>query len=421
MPPAPPQSAVPVLYVDNSFTFGGAINALADLLSAIDRDRIVPLVLSAQDPGFLESKFRPGDARHWQMSLPWVDRRDPSLGSEFLRRSWGRARALWWMVSGGLPEAMRIARFARANGVRILHLNNGVLSMLPSLAAAKMLGIPVVAHARGPQRTTGAPRFYASLVDQWIAVSEFIADNLRESGVPPERITVIHDALDLSAFTPGEPPASLRAELDIPAGTPVFGVFGRVIPWKGILEFVRAAIQVLARVPEARALIVGDRSDGSADYYDEVVTLARQSGYGERILFTGFRPDVPALMRLCDVVLHTSTEPEPFGLTVVEAMASGRPIVAANSGGPLETVVPGVTGELVDPTDTAALADAITRFLTDRELTARVGRAAAEHAHRAFSPAVHAERVERVYARLPHTPLPLIERRPASASARVSA
>ena len=149
--------------------------------------------------------------------------------------------------------------------------------MLPALLAGKLLRIPVVGHYRAPERTDGAAALYARAVDQWISVSETMARRLRAAGVEPARLKVVHDAMDLGAFEPGDADPRLRQTLGIPAEAPIVGIFGRIIQWKGIREFVEAVAMVMVKRPEARALIVGDPSDGGEEYFREVQDLVKSS------------------------------------------------------------------------------------------------------------------------------------------------
>jgi glycosyltransferase involved in cell wall biosynthesis len=393
--------------VDNTFTFGGAINALAHLTAALDRSRFEPVILSAQAPEVLERLFPDTEIRHWRVKLMWIHdpvhrrvSRLPGFSRGPFAWVWRKARALAWLALVDAPAALRLAWLARRARIDLVHLNNGVEGMLPGLLAARLLGLPVVAHSRGPQSTEGATRFYAGIPDRWIAVSRTMEANLTAAGVPPERITVIHDAIDLAGFVGDRPTAGLRSQLGIPAGAPVFGVFGRIIPWKGIQEFVRAAVRVVAAVPEARALVGGDPSDGAEEYYREVRALAEELQLTERIHFTGFREDVADLMHMCDVVVHTSIVPEPFGMTVIEGMATGTAVVAAAAGGPTEIIDPGRTGVLVDPRDAEALAGEIVTLLKDPEEAAAMGSRGASRAREHYSAHRYAREVQAVYERV---------------------
>lgn len=409
--------AITVLYADNSYTFGGAINALAHLLSAVRGVR--PVVMSAQPLEVLHDLFPNMHSHHWRVRLNWVhDRFDrrvtswPGFQAGPLLSGWKKLRALGWLALIDVPEAMRVLRLARANGVQLVHLNNGVDGMLSALIAAKLLRLPVIAHARGPVATEGVARAYAGMADHWIAVSGEMARNLRAAGVDESRTTVVHDAIDLTQFTQSPAPSGLRDELGIPEDARLFGVFARIVDWKGIREFVHAARIVIQRVPAAHAIVVGDASDGSEEYYRGVIHLAAELGIADRVHFTGFREDVADLMRMCDVVVHSSIVPEPFGMTVIEAMATGTPVVAANAGGPTEIIPSSEYGLLVDPTVPEELADAVVQFLEDPALAAYVGANGARRIREHFSAERYARDVEAVYAQV----LP----DPASASARLN-
>jgi glycosyltransferase involved in cell wall biosynthesis len=155
----------------------------------------------------------------------------------------------------------------------------------------------------------------------------------------------------------------LRAALGLGDG-PVLGVFGRLAPWKG-QHVLLDALAELADVPNLQALVVGDALFGEADYAKSLRRKAEALGLGGRVRFLGFRDDVPALMRLADIVVHTSVAPEPFGRVVVEGMLAGRPVVATRGGGVVEIVEDGVTGLLTEPGDARSLAAAVRGLLGD--------------------------------------------------------
>lgn len=413
---------VRVLYVDNTFTFGGAILSLADLVGALDRASVDPVVVSGQPQPFLEQAFPGCSVHHWRVRVRW--HHGSTEGGPLAR--WvdrGPARRLRGVVSGAawtlrqdLPDALRLARIGRRHAVDLVHLNNTVESQHAGLLAARMLRVPCVAHARGLQTPNRSARRYARIPARHVAISGVIEENLRALGVGPDRIAVVPDGIDLEQFHPAAPPPTLRRELGIPEGAPVFGSFGRIMTWKGVRELVNASALVMRALPSAYALVVGDASDGEREYDDEVRALARALGIGDRVLFLGHRADVPELMRLCDVIVHSSIEPEPFGRVVAEGMAVGKPVVAASSGGPTEMVVPGETGALVDPRDARALASAIEDLLSDPEGAARMGRKAAARARAEYSASRCAERVLGIYREVLRRPIRSIPEPPRQAS-----
>lgn len=150
-----------------------------------------------------------------------------------------------------------------------------------------------------------------------------------------------------------EQAAGLRAAL-FPAGVTVVGLFGRLAPWKGQDVLINA----LADLPGVHAVIVGDALFGEAGFRAALHARAAAAGVAARITWLGFRDDVAALMRAVDIVVHTSTAPEPFGRVIVEAMLATRPVIATQGGATAELL-----GEaypyLVAPGDSGALADAI--------------------------------------------------------------
>jgi glycosyltransferase involved in cell wall biosynthesis len=136
-------------------------------------------------------------------------------------------------------------------------------------------------------------------------------------------------------------------------------------------------LDALAQCPDAQALIVGAPLFPEDDVYQaQIYRQCRDLGLDARVRFVGDRPDVPDLMKLCDVVVHASTAPEPFGRVIVEAMLAGRPVVASAAGGVLEIVEAEKTGLLVRPGDPAALAAALTRLDREEGLAARLAAAA---------------------------------------------
>lgn len=177
--------------------------------------------------------------------------------------------------------------------------------------------------------------------------------------------------------------ALLRGELRLPSG-PVVGIFSRLAPWKG----QRVLLEALPRLPAVQALIVGEALfSGEQAYAAELKRLAGRLGIAGRVRFLGFRSDIARLMKFCDLILHTSIAPEPFGRVIVEAMLAEKPVIATRGGGAGEIVDHMQTGILVPPGDPAALAAAIQTILDAPSLAATIACAGRAKALRAYSPA----------------------------------
>jgi glycosyltransferase involved in cell wall biosynthesis len=170
-----------------------------------------------------------------------------------------------------------------------------------------------------------------------------------------------------------------RTEQGFPSGT-LIGVFSRLAAWKG----QHVVLEALAQLPHVSCIIVGSALFGEQEYEDRLHRIVAELGLGERVRFLGQRNDVAKLMRAVDIVVHPSVDPEPFGLTVVEAMFAGTPVIATDAGACAEILENGKAGRLVAPGSSKDMAHAITEVLD-----AGAGRAqSAEYAKR---------RAERLY------------------------
>jgi glycosyltransferase involved in cell wall biosynthesis len=132
-------------------------------------------------------------------------------------------------------------------------------------------------------------------------------------------------------------------------------------------------------------VLVGDALFGETAYVETLRVRARQPDITGRVHFLGFRQDIPGLMKSMDLIVHTSTSPEPFGLVIVEAMLAGKPVIATRGGGAVEIVSDGTNGLLVSPGSVPELRAAIERLLGDRALANRLGQAGRSRAEEAFS------------------------------------
>ncbi|QWV91844.1 glycosyltransferase family 4 protein [Geomonas oryzisoli] len=399
------KSPIRVLYLDNTFTFGGAIISLGYLVRALD-ERFQCVVVSGQPIEYLRRAFEGQVVYHYIPKLPWIDNRIyrriapfPLFKLKAFARLLTVLRSLFWICYVYLPEAIRYYNIGRRHKIDLVHLNNILGSQLPGIMAAKLLGVPCVAHLRDFEEVSFATRLYARWIDHHIAISGAIADNLRDLGVPEEKITLVHDALDLENFATADACDHLYAELNVPRESRRYGLFGRIIQWKGVREFILASQQVARQVPGAIGFIVGGASDGDESYEVEMKKLVADLGLTGKVVFLGYRDQVPPLMNFMDVVVHASTRAEPFGMVVIEGMAMGKPVVATRGGGPLDIVVDGETGTLVQPGDPDDLAAAIVRLLQEPGLAREMGGRGLARVREHFDSRMYADKMQDVYAK----------------------
>lgn len=215
-------------------------------------------------------------------------------------------------------------------------------------------------------------------MDHVIAVSKAIVRKIEDEGRVGAPVSLIYNGVDLDRYAAPETCCTLHEELGIPADAPIVGVVARLESEKGHPTLLEAWPAVLAAVPDARLVVVGEGSRREA-----LEAQADELGVLDGVVFTGRRDDVPAVTAALDVAVLPSYR-EAQGLSILEAMALSRPVVASAVGGIPEMIEDGRTGLLVPPHDAPALAAAITRLLTDHALADTIGRAGHDLAYDQF-------------------------------------
>jgi glycosyltransferase involved in cell wall biosynthesis len=276
------------------------------------------------------------------------------------------------------------AAVARFNP-NLVHSNGIKTHLLGRLAVPAR--VPVIWHLHdfyGLRPTAGwLLRRARSRVRAAVAISNAVAADAR-SVLPGVRVEVIPNAVDLAHFSPD---VGDGTDLDLRAGLPPalpdtvrVGLVATYARWKGHLTVLDAAAKLLAESPAlpVRWYIVGGPIYHTAAQFTdaELRKEAESRGLGGRVGFVGFVPDTVPVYRALDVVLHASTQPEPFGLTVAEAMACGRAVVVSAAGGAAELFTDGVDALGITPGSVDQLASVVRQLVENPELRVRLGTAA---------------------------------------------
>lgn len=413
-----------VLYVDFSLGFGGAIKSLALTLRRLPD--VEPLIVTSQDREIVDT---------WLSGYRvWSFRRVMNYRATERLRNWLGAKlrvplAAWPLlkaIAGAdmllvAKNTLWLSWLLRRYRVDLVHLNNG-FGPPEAIWAARLARVPCIVHMRGFEADRGAPKLVLMRnITHVITVSGAVAEGLQQgTNLGPERMTVVHDPVDLERVesVAGERDRVRRRHGLEPHHVAV-GIFGRVIPWKGQMVFVKAAIGAMRRNADVRAVIVGDESDGGREYLEEIRATIEESGMEDRFVLTGYAVDVEAYYAAMDAVVHASIEPEPFGMVVPEGMAARRAVVAADEGGPREVITHGRDGLLVPPGDVEALAAAILRLADDPAERERLAAAGYRTAHERFGIPTNASAVRAVYDAVLDGAGPPLRARPGPAAAFV--
>jgi glycosyltransferase involved in cell wall biosynthesis len=369
-----------VVHFTDSNGFGGAEQVMLELLERLDRVRWRPVLLHHAEPGLARLVAGARELGVELRVVPRVSRRG-HLGT-------------------GLPEFVRVLRAERP-AVFHAHLP-APLTGKYGLVAAALSGVAAVvatAHllddTRPEWRTRLNHRLAAACVSRYLAVSEGVARRLRiHFRVPERKIQVVRNGVDAERFRRAADPG-LRASLAGGGERPIVLTIARLDPQKGHVHLLAAA----AEVPDAVFLLAGEGGERP-----RLEAQARALGIAGRVRFLGHRDDVPELLAACDLLVLPSLY-EGLPLSVLEAMAAGRPVVATAVGGTDEAVVHGETGLLVPAAAPAALAEAIRHLLGDPVRAARLGQAGRARASREFSLARMIREVAGVYDELLERPV----------------
>ncbi|NET67757.1 MAG: glycosyltransferase family 4 protein [Moorea sp. SIO1G6] len=343
-----------VLFVDHAAVLGGAELSLLDLAIAY---RDTSEVLLFADGPFRE-RLEAAQVKVKVIPAPQAILSVRSSGG--LSAALKALPPLWWM-------ACRIAAVGRE--FELVHANSQK-AFIAAAIATLMGGPTVVWHLRD---IVTAPHFsslnraiavflanrraYQVLVNSRATGQAFIAAGGRE-----DLVTLVYGGIASDPFDnlASDQSAQIRDQLGI-GDAPLVGVFSRLSYWKG----QHILLEALQELPNVHALLVGEALFGEAEYASRLKAMAAAPELAGRVHMLGFRNDVPALMSACNIVVHTSTEPEPFGRVIVEGQLAKRPVVAAAAGGAVELIQDGVTGHLVPPGDPVALAKVIGNLLSD--------------------------------------------------------
>lgn len=266
----------------------------------------------------------------------------------------------------------------------LIVLNNSIHVSLLFVDVCHSLGIPLVVYERGIGIFWKRDIDASGKVEASIPVSDAVRDHLLQSGFRTERIEMIYDGIDPSAMAIRVPVERVKEKLGIPPGSRLIGIVGNLRPWKGQKYFVEAFMSLARDHSDLHGLVVGGWSEEDRGYQAGLADIVNKAGLSERLIFLGFRKDVPELLSAMDVFVHASIKPEPFGMVLLEAMASRVPVIATNMGGAVEILDSGRCGILVPPRDAGAISDACGKYFDDEVFRTETVERAFERLEMAF-------------------------------------
>ena len=325
-----------VMFLTTNMPVGGAETLLVNLVRGLDRKNFLPEIACLKDRGPLGEMLAAEMPVHCHLIAGKYDLRV-------------------------LPKLTRLLRARHIDAVVVVGAGD---KMFWGRLAAFAAGVPVVAcalHSTGWPDTIGhLNRFLTPLTDAFIGVAQAHGDHLiHTEGFSKDKVVVIPNGVDTDRFSPSIAESEVRRELGLAPTTPVAGIIAALRPEKNHALFLRIAERVVAEIPEAAFLIVGD-----GPCRDELVRLQHQLGLSDHVRFLGTRHDIPQVLSAMDVFVLTSHN-EANPVCVLEALSCGVPVVAADVGSLRETVEHGASGWLVPPSELTNFVRRVVDLLSD--------------------------------------------------------
>lgn len=366
-----------VIIVDVTLKVGGVERIMGNLLESFDRSRVRPSLVLIRAPGPMVEQLKVTDVPIYH-SLG-KGRLDPRI----------------------LCALIRIIRKERPD---LLYTYNYPLTMFYNCLAGLLTGVRthvVALHSIGYLTRPGWRRFWLNalthLITRLVAVSQGQKRYYVEThGTPVSKIEVIYGAVDIEKFTPGPQDSTVRQNFGIPGDARAVGILASLRPEKRHDIFIEAAEKIVRTRQDAYFLIVGDGPERS-----RLEALADEKKLHPFLQFLGNQSDVPSILRQLDIaVLSSDPVVETLHQCLLEAMATGLPVVSTNVGSIDELVVEGETGFLTPPGDPQSLADKIAFLLDNPDVARELGQAGRRRVEEHFSKETMVRSFEDLFERL---------------------
>jgi len=363
------KGSIKVLHLVQGLGIGGLENVVVNLLKGIDSERYQPSVCCYDTL--------------WSVaqSLNGI------INIHFLKRKQG--------IDYAYP--FKLAALLKREKIQILHLHNST-AFFYGVIAGKITRVPVIIyteHARDifPNiKVRIADKILSSFTDKVIVVADYLKKNLiKYEWFNPSKIITIYNGADETKFNNKYNVDEVKRDLGLFGRKKIVGIVARLDPIKNHKCLIKAMQIVVKHYPDTILLVIGDGA-----LRDELKAFARESNLLNNIYFLGTRQDIPQLLAIMDIFVLCSIS-EGLPMTLLEAMAAGKPIIATNVGGIPEIIEHGINGVLIPPDNPDILADAIKKLIDDTEKAKQMGSMAREKFENNFTLSTMVKNYEEVY------------------------
>jgi glycosyltransferase involved in cell wall biosynthesis len=394
-----------IAFVGNSLKMSGVEFSTLNLAASLSPSDWIPIVVVPGE-GDLSNRCKTAGVRCEFLPLP----RSYSVGVRVGRRTLANPLALAANAVSSLYGAFQIYRFLRRERPDIV-VTKGLPAHFFGGLGSVLARVPCVWHVQD-RVSERLGIFYPLMLSiaGWMLATHIIADaesiaRQLSIAVPPGRISVIWNGVDTREFSPTNDGSRIRREWSLSDHETLIGVVARMTPWKGQHVLLEAFTALSQCNPSLRLVLVGSPMFDNADYFNSLREYVRTRDLEGKVIFAGFRWDLPQIYAALDLYVHTSMEKDSSPLSVVSAMASGKAIVCPRIDGIAELFRNEEDGLLYTPGDAPMLEYQLNRLITDRELATRLGKSARERALQQLGLDIFAEKCQAVFFKCANTRL----------------
>lgn len=354
-----------ILFLHAGAEMYGADKVMLDLIKRLDKNKYTPYVILPME-GVLVDALRKEGVEVLVMPYP------------IMRRKYFNIRGILNYGIELVRYSNKIVKIAKKYNIGLIHTNTA--ATLEGSFVSRKLHIPqlwsiheIIVNPKIMYKITS--KLIAKYSSIAITDSEAVKKHLEASGYFNESaVKVIYNGVDSNRFKPENDCAYLYDEWKIPKDARVIGMMGRINSWKGQGDFLKAANIIMAKYPDVYTVFVGDSFEGEEWREKELADAIEKSPYKNRIINQGYRTDSEGIYKLYNIFVLPSINPDPLPTVVLEAMATGKPIIGYKHGGVCEMVQDGINGLLAEIRNPEDLAAKISMLLDDEDLCKQMGK-----------------------------------------------
>lgn len=379
-----------IMYLHAGAEMYGADKVLLDLIRRLDKNKYRPLVILPTE-GVLVDAFKKEGVAVQVISYP------------IMRRKYFNIKGICHYGYEMIKYSRELVKVAKKENINIVHTNTA--AVMEGIYISKKLKVPqlwsiheIIVSPKIMFKVTS--KLIAQFANITITDSEAVKNHLESSGYFNGSVKVVYNGVDSEYFNPNNDCSYLYDEWNIPKDTKVIGMMGRVNSWKGQIDFLEAANIVMSKHSNVYIVFIGSAFEGEEWREKELDDAIEKSQYSSRIISHGYRTDSKGIYKFYDVFVLPSTNPDPLPTVVLEAMATGKPIVGYRHGGVCEMVKEGYNGLLAEVRNPKDLADKIEKLLVDDELCRQMGENSRERLLSNFSIESYIKNYSKLYDKL---------------------